>query len=118
MRQSIIILGAGLLGRLLAYSLAKKNYQVAVFEKSPLEHQQSAAYAAAAMLAPLAESVSCELPIVHMGFYSLTRWPTIIEELDSNIFFSTQWLAHHLASARCLSGKTFSDTTASSRTTS
>ena len=87
MRQSIIILGAGLLGRLLAYSLAKKNYQVAVFEKSPLEHQQSAAYAAAAMLAPLAESVSCELPIVHMGFYSLTRWPTIIEELDSNIFF-------------------------------
>ena len=40
-----------------------------------------------AMLAPLAESVVAERPVVDMGFYSLERWPELLSELTRPVFF-------------------------------
>ena len=56
----IAVLGGGLVGRLTAWQLAKQGFQVALFERGSRTGEQSAAYIAAAMLAPLAEG--------HAGF--------------------------------------------------
>ncbi|BDW11007.1 cytochrome c biogenesis protein CcdA [Polynucleobacter sp. SHI8] len=86
-RKNIAILGAGLLGRLLAVELANAGCQVSVYDKSSPQSPQSAAFVAAAMLAPLAESVSTEESIVRMGYYSLVRWPKILKLLKEDVFF-------------------------------
>jgi len=86
-RKNIAILGAGVLGRLLAVELAHAGCQVSVYDKSSHQNPQSAAFVAAAMLAPLAESISTEESIVRMGYYSLDRWPQILDLLGEDVFF-------------------------------
>jgi glycine oxidase len=81
------VLGAGLMGRLLAHSLAKLGHQVELFEAQGADAQGSAARVAAAMLAPLAESAITELPVVRMGQRSLYRWPELIASLPEPVFF-------------------------------
>jgi glycine oxidase len=81
------ILGAGLMGRLLAHSLAKLGHEVDVYEAQGADAQGSAARVAAAMLAPLAESAITELPVVRMGQRSLQRWPELIASLPEPVFF-------------------------------
>ena len=92
--QQITILGAGLVGRLLAYRLSKQNYPVCLYEERTQGDSQSAAYIAAAMLAPLAESAISDRLITEMGMASLRHWPNWIAELnresDSSIFFQQQ----------------------------
>ena len=81
------IVGAGLIGRLLAVALAKRGAQVELFEQGSSEGLESAAWIAAAMLAPLAESAITESNVVRMGIYSISRWKEIIAELTSPVFF-------------------------------
>ena len=81
------IVGAGLIGRLLAVALAKRGAQVTLFEKGGPEALDSAARVAAAMLAPLAESAITEDNVVRMGIHSLPRWQQIINELAKPVFF-------------------------------
>ncbi len=81
------VLGAGLLGRLLAHQLVCMGHHVDIYDKAGPEGTESAARAAAAMLAPLAESVITEPSVVKMGHYGLTRWPQIIQSLDQPVFF-------------------------------
>lgn len=92
--QQITILGAGLVGCLLAYQLSKQDYSVCLYEQRPQGDNQSAAYIAAAMLAPLAESAISDRLITEMGMASLMHWPNWIAELnrqsDSSIFFQQQ----------------------------
>lgn len=92
--QQIAILGAGLVGCLLAYRLSKQNYRVCLYEQRSQGDSQSAAYTAAAMLAPLAESAISDRLITEMGIASLRRWPDWIAELNSecncSIFFQQQ----------------------------
>lgn len=85
--NSAIILGAGLVGRLLAVCLARSGVAVDVFEASSEEVNTSAAFVAAAMLAPLAESAITESSVVNMGIYSLPRWKDLIASLSSHVFF-------------------------------
>ena len=65
--STITILGAGLMGRLLAVELARKGHRIEVFEAQGPDAQGSAARVAAAMLAPLAESAVTEPGVVRMG---------------------------------------------------
>ena len=81
------IVGAGLMGRLLSLSLAKRGAKVELFDKGDARGNESAARVAAAMLAPLAESAITEDSVVRMGIYSLPRWKALIEELSSPVFF-------------------------------
>lgn len=83
----IAILGAGLMGRLLALELAREGHRVEVFEAKGPEADGAAARVAAAMLAPLAESAVTEPGVVRMGQYALTRWPELIAQLDAPVFF-------------------------------
>ena len=81
MFYNIAVVGFGLAGRLAALELSKSHH-VTVFEASDEHTQNSAGKVAAAMLAPLAESVLCETDLAIMGLNSLKRWPEIVSELE------------------------------------
>ena len=82
-----VVLGAGLMGRLLACELARLGHSVSLFDAAGPDAQGSAARVAAAMLAPLAESAVTEANVVRMGQYALTRWPQLLSQLDEPVYF-------------------------------
>ena len=82
-----VVLGAGLMGRLLAHTLARAGHRVEVHEAQDADAQGAAARVAAAMLAPLAESAITEPSVVQMGEYAIDRWQTLIGELPRPVFF-------------------------------
>ncbi len=82
-----VVLGAGLMGRLLACELALNGHTVTVFDAAGPDAQGSAARVAAAMLAPLAESAVTESNVVRMGHYALSRWPQLLSQLALPVFF-------------------------------
>jgi glycine oxidase len=81
------IVGAGLMGRMLAVALAKRGARVELFEKGGSDAAIAAARIAAAMLAPLAESAITEDNVVRMGVHSLPRWKQLIDELAKPVYF-------------------------------
>ncbi|UUO23262.1 FAD-dependent oxidoreductase [Colwellia sp. M166] len=84
---TIAIIGAGLMGRLLALSLNRQGYQVTLFDKDQKNGQQSAAYAAAGLLTPLGEAMHSPANIVAMGFAALPLWPKLLTTLSGYSFF-------------------------------
>ena len=88
--QHCVVLGAGLMGRLLAWGLVHAGHKVSLFDAHGPEAQGSAAWVAASMLAPLAESAITELPVVRMGQYSLQRWPALLAQLPAPVFFQQE----------------------------
>ncbi|WP_166423773.1 glycine oxidase ThiO [Paraglaciecola sp. 20A4] len=80
----IAIVGAGIMGRTLAWQLLNqaKSVAITVFDKDPISHGGAAAYTAAGMLSPYSELESTELSIFNMGLASLTRWPSVIASLS------------------------------------
>ncbi|MBM3386542.1 MAG: FAD-dependent oxidoreductase [Betaproteobacteria bacterium] len=87
MNQDVVVLGAGLMGRLLALSLARQGARVQLHDAHGPDALHSAARAAAAMLAPLAESAITELPVVRMGQHALARWPELLATLPAPVYF-------------------------------
>lgn len=85
--MNIAIIGAGLIGRLLALSLLREKHQITLFDKDTKLAHNSAAYAAAGLLTPLGESLHCEPNIVTMGFESLRLWPELLASLDEYTIF-------------------------------
>ena len=89
-RPSSVILGAGLMGRLLAWQLARAGHAVTVHEAGDADAQGSPARIAAAMLAPLAESAITEPSVVEMGRHALKRWPELLAQLTQPVFFQQE----------------------------
>jgi len=85
--QHCVVLGAGLMGRLMAWRLSLQGHHVQLHEAQAQELQGSAAWVAAAMLAPLAESAITEMNVVGMGVYGLKRWPELLAQLNQTVFF-------------------------------
>ncbi len=83
----VTILGAGLMGRLLAFTLASEGCRVDIHDAGGPDADGAAARVAAAMLAPLAESAVSEPAVVAMGVHGLRRWPQILSALSSPVFF-------------------------------
>ncbi len=83
----VLVLGAGLMGRLLALSLAQAGHAVRIVDAGPSDGSGAAGWVAAAMLAPLAESAITEPGVVAMGQYALTRWPQLIAGLTRPVYF-------------------------------
>jgi glycine oxidase len=87
LKPDATILGAGLMGRLLACALAQRGHRVEVIDAGGPEAAHAAARVAAAMLAPLAESAVTELNVVRMGQHALARWPQLLATLERPVFF-------------------------------
>lgn len=78
------------MGRLISWQLAGMGLRVALYERtSRAQTPQSAAWVAAAMLAPLAEAALADKRIVESGWRSLQRWPTILQALPEPVFFQS-----------------------------
>jgi len=86
-QSKFAIVGGGLMGRLLAVALAGRGAQVDLFDKGHSDASGATARIAAAMLAPLAESVITEDSVVRMGIHSLPRWKDLISQLSTPVFF-------------------------------
>lgn len=77
------IAGAGLLGRLLAYQLARAGHRVEVFDPAPhAEARGAAGWTAAGMLSPVAELECADERVFALGLRSLDLWPQIVAALD------------------------------------
>ncbi|MEY8253054.1 MAG: FAD-dependent oxidoreductase, partial [Colwellia sp.] len=89
--MNIAIVGAGLMGRLVALSVLRgkqsESITITLFDKDNKLAHNSAAYAAAGLLTPLGESLHCEANIVSMGFESLRLWPALLDSLDEYTLF-------------------------------
>ncbi|RZL07629.1 MAG: FAD-dependent oxidoreductase [Rubrivivax sp.] len=85
-RLNIGIAGAGLLGRLAAWTLSRQGHRVSVFDPAPgpqprHDGQGAAGFTAAGMLSPLAERETCEPDLAERGWRSIARWQAISHEL-------------------------------------
>lgn len=91
-RLNVGIAGAGVLGRLLAWRLARAGYAVTVFDPSPgpqppvfgaLQPQSAhaAGFTAAGMLSPLAELENSGPDIAVLGWRSLALWRVVTDAL-------------------------------------
>jgi glycine oxidase len=87
---SAAILGAGLMGRLMALALARAGWQCELYDAAGPDADGAAARVAAAMLAPLAESAITEPVVVRMGQHALGRWPQLLAGLSQPVFFQQQ----------------------------
>ncbi|WP_457322404.1 FAD-dependent oxidoreductase [Roseateles sp. P5_E11] len=78
----VAIAGAGVMGRLLAWQLARAGHRVTVADPAsgPAE-PGAAAFTAAGMLSPLAEQEHAEPEIAALGWRSLALWPAIAAAL-------------------------------------
>jgi len=92
---TIGIAGAGLLGRLLAYQLARAGQSVDVFdpaasERPSFDGHQAAAFTAAGMLSPLAELDNSSPEVAALGWRSLDLWRGIVAALKAPPHFRSQ----------------------------
>jgi glycine oxidase len=91
----IAIAGAGLLGRLLAWQLARAGYTVQVFDPAPgplpaFDGGGAAAFSAAGMLSPLAEMDHADASLSAKGWRSIALWRQIAKALGEPALFSQQ----------------------------
>ncbi|CAL1241336.1 FAD-dependent oxidoreductase [Candidatus Methylocalor cossyra] len=90
MPSDFAVLGAGLMGRLVAGELAQAGHRVHLYERGGPDGQGSAAHVAAAMLAPLAEAVASEPIVARLGLAALERWPALLRALPESVFFQRE----------------------------
>jgi glycine oxidase len=88
--RTVAIAGAGVLGRLLAWHLARAGHGVDVYDPAPGpgprfgtfdSTQHAAAFTAAGMLSPLAELEKATPAIAALGWRSIPRWREITQAL-------------------------------------
>ncbi len=89
MKQYLVI-GSGLIGRLLSWRLIQAGHQVDIISSDDKQGSDSAAYIAAAMIAPATEAVSAEAKVNEIGRKSLKLWPEWLAELPDEVFYRDQ----------------------------
>jgi len=83
----LAVVGGGLLGRLLAWRAARAGMRVALYEAGGRLGEESAAWAAAGMVAPASEALDASAEIVSMGRRSLKLWPEWLKELPVPVYY-------------------------------
>jgi len=79
--MNIAIVGAGLVGRVLALNLLKQGHTLTLFDKGSKEGTDAAGFTAAGMLAPFAELETAESIIFEHGKRSIQLWPDLLKEI-------------------------------------
>lgn len=85
------VVGAGIMGRLMAWQLVQSGHSVSLFDQDVIQKHSSngvsAAYTAAGMISPLSEADSAEPEIVALGLQGLKLWPELAQQLAVDIDF-------------------------------
>lgn len=89
----ILIAGAGLAGRLLAFALARSGHEARVFDPAAgpeprFDGQGAAAFTAAGMLSPLAEQETAEPEVAALGWRSIQLWPQLLAAAGADKAFA------------------------------
>lgn len=80
--KNVAIAGAGVMGRLLAWQLARAGHRVQVVDPAAgPQAPQAAAFTAAGMLSPIAEREHAGPELAQLGWRSLQLWPAIADAL-------------------------------------
>jgi len=79
--MNIAIVGAGLVGRVLALNLLKEGHTLTLFDKESKEGVTAAGFTAAGMLAPFAELETAESEIFEYGKRSIELWNDLMREV-------------------------------------
>lgn len=85
--QRFLIIGSGLAGRLTAWRLLASGHQVTIASVDDITGSDSAGFVAAAMVAPLTETVTGELALKSLGQQSQWLWSQWLAELDERVFY-------------------------------
>ncbi|MCY4404260.1 MAG: glycine oxidase ThiO [Candidatus Poribacteria bacterium] len=80
--RKIIIIGGGVIGLGIGWQLAKAGASVSLFERDKVG--RAASWAAAGMLAPLAEAHTEETELLGLGVKSLSLYPQWVKELEAD----------------------------------
>ncbi len=82
------IVGGGIMGHTLALELIKAGNQVSIFDNTNSESAINCSMAAAGLLTPISELEKSDCLIYDLGNAALEQhWPSILADLDSNIYF-------------------------------
>lgn len=82
------IVGAGIMGRLLALTLHNAGWDITLFDDQPAERANSCSMAAAGLLTPLSELDKTDGLIFALGQDALkVHWPAIIAQLSEPVYF-------------------------------
>tara|TARA_R110002050_G_scaffold1244_2_gene8480 strand:+ start:6206 stop:7288 length:1083 start_codon:yes stop_codon:yes gene_type:complete len=82
-----LIVGSGLVGRLLAWRLCRAGHHVDILSSDDQQGTGSAGYIAAAMVAPATEAITSEAMVQTIGNKSLQLWPQWLAELPEPVFY-------------------------------
>lgn len=81
--MKVTIIGAGLLGRLLAWQLLERGHAVTLLDKGDKSGVDSAGTIAAAMLAPISEVLDAEPVVYSQGVAGMQVWREWAEQLNA-----------------------------------
>lgn len=83
----VAIVGAGIVGRLLAWHLCQRKIQVHLFDRDSIEEGNGCSWIAAGMISPIAEHSILSSYWYQMGLESLSLWPKILTSLPLPVFY-------------------------------
>ena len=86
-RPDVAIVGGGLVGRCLAWRASRSGARVVLYDSASSQGINSAAWAAAGMIAPTREAIDADVQIASMGNNSLKLWPQWLAELPIPVFY-------------------------------
>ncbi len=106
--MTVVVVGDGIVGRSVAWRLAREGAQVTVVDPDP---SRSAARVAAGMLAPISEAAYGEDDLLALGLASAGRWPSFAAEVSADAgcdagYVETETLVVEYADAEALARRT------------
>ncbi len=87
MTTNVGIVGAGLVGRLLALECLQRGWNVTLFDQDTRAGEKSCGWVAAGMIAPFTELESSEPLILKLGIETTRLWPEILKRLIEPVSF-------------------------------
>lgn len=87
MSSTAIVVGAGVLGRLLALRLAREGWRVTLLDRDDERGARSCTWTGAGMISPYCEREAAERLITDLGIYSMDRWPELLRGLAAPVYY-------------------------------
>lgn len=85
--KSAAVVGAGVLGRLVALRLAESGWRVTLIDRDSERGEKSCSWTGAGMLSPYCEREAAEKIITDIGLDSLDRWPGVLKSLARPVYY-------------------------------